>query len=69
MAIEHYDVVRSGTGWSINHDGQLEGDYETKEAAFEAIKFAAANAIKDGVGVAITIPPRAPAETALGGKP
>jgi Uncharacterized protein conserved in bacteria (DUF2188) len=69
MGTERYDVVRTGTGWAVNHDGRLEGEYETKEAAFEAIKFAAANAIKDGVGVAITIPPRLPEEAAIGGKP
>ena len=38
--------MRTGTGWAVNHDGRLEGEYETKEAAFEAIKFAAAKAVK-----------------------
>jgi hypothetical protein len=68
MNTERYDVVRTGSGWTVNHDGQLEGEYETKEAAFEAIKFAAAGAIKDGAGVAITIPPRNPGEAAMGGR-
>jgi hypothetical protein len=69
MSTERYDVVRNGEGWAINHDGKMEGDYETKEGAFESIVFAASNALKDGVGVAITIPERAPGETAVGGKP
>jgi hypothetical protein len=67
--MERYDVVRTGNGWTINHDGAMEGDYETKEAAFEAIYLAASNALKDGVGVAITIPERAAGESAVGAKP
>jgi hypothetical protein len=69
MSTEKYDVIRTGKGWTINHDGQMEGGYDTKEAAFEAIALAASNAIKDGVGVAITVPARAPGETNVGGKP
>jgi hypothetical protein len=68
MSTERYDVVRSGGGWTVNHDGQLEGDYETKEGAFEAIVVAASNALKDGVGVAITIPERTASESSLGSK-
>ena len=69
MSTETYRIVRSGNGWAVNHDGVLEGDYATKEAAFESAAAAASNAIKDGVGIAITVEPRAPGETAIGGKP
>jgi hypothetical protein len=68
MSTETYKIVRNGTGWAVNHDGLLEGDYATKEAAFEAAAVAGSNAIKDGVGVAIAVPPREPGETASGGK-
>jgi hypothetical protein len=68
MTTETYQIVRKGDGWAINHDGQLEGDYATKEAAFESAALAASNAIKDGVGIAITVEARAPGETALGSK-
>ena len=62
-------IVRHGDGWAVNHDGELEGDYATKEAAFESAAAAASNAIKDGVGIVISVEPRAPGETAVGGKP
>lgn len=69
MTTETYRIVRSGNGWAVDHDGRLEGDYATKEAAFESAAAAASNAIKDGMGIAITVDPRGPGETALGGKP
>jgi hypothetical protein len=69
MSTETYNIVRRGNSWAVNHDGALEGDYATKEAAFESAAAAASNAIKDGVGIAITVEPRAPGETAIGGKP
>ena len=69
MTTETYKIVRNGNGWAVNHDGKLEGDYATKEAAFKSAAAAASNAIKDGVGIAITVEPRAPGEAAVGGKP
>jgi len=69
MNIETYKIVSKGNNWAVNHDGVLEGDYATKEAAFESAAAAASNAIKDGVGIAITVEPRDAGESALGGKP
>jgi hypothetical protein len=37
----NYNIVRNGNGWAVNHDGTLEGEYETKEAAFESAAIAA----------------------------
>jgi hypothetical protein len=68
MTIETYKIVRNGDSWAVNHDGTLEGEYATKQAAFDSAVVAAANAIKDGVGVSITVDPPAPGESALGGK-
>jgi len=65
MTTETYKIVRNGGSWAVNHDGALEGDYATKEAAFESAAVAASNAIKDGVGVSITVEPRSPGEAAL----
>jgi hypothetical protein len=62
-----YNIVRNGDGWSVSHDGRLEGDYATKEAAFEAAAAAASNAIKSGLGVQISIPAPVMGEPALGG--
>lgn len=61
-----YRVQREGQRWAINHDGILEGDYETKEAAFEAIIGAASNSIKDGFSILIEIPGAVAGESALG---
>ena len=69
MSTETYNIVRDGKSWAVNHDGVLEGDYATKEAAFKSAAAAASNAIKDGVGIAITVEPRNPGETAIGGNP
>lgn len=62
----HYRVIRRNRRWAIDHDSVVEGDYATKEAAFEAIAGAASNAIKDGYGVTISVPEPAPGESALG---
>jgi hypothetical protein len=67
MKTANYNIVRSGDSWAIDHDGVLEGDYVTKEAAFEAVVAAASNSIKAGFGVSIKVEPRAPGETNVGG--
>jgi hypothetical protein len=69
MTSETYQIIPNGKRWAINHDGALEGDYATKEAAFESAAAAASNAIRDGVGIVITVDARAPGESSLGGKP
>jgi hypothetical protein len=65
-ATAHYAIVRNGNSWSVNHDGVLEGDYATKEAAYESAALAGSNAIKAGYGVTITVEGRSPDEPALG---
>ena len=55
MAIASYKVVRQGNLWAVDHDGKAEGEYATKEAAFEAIA-GAAYSIKDGHEIRIHIP-------------
>lgn len=61
-----YRVVRQKDDWVIDHNGRLEGNYATKEAAFEAAIGAASNSIKDGIGITIEVPSRASGESALG---
>lgn len=36
MGRASYAVIEYGERWAILHDGSMEGDYDTKEAAFEA---------------------------------
>ncbi len=62
-----YSIIRSDhSSWTVDHDGNVGGEYATKEAAFEAIAAAASNAIKDGLGVTISVPEPAPGESTLG---
>jgi hypothetical protein len=64
-----YSIIRSDhSSWTVDHDGDVGGEYATKEAAFEAAAAAASNAIKDGLGVTITVPAPAPGESALGSR-
>lgn len=58
MTFATYRVIPQGKGWAIDHDGQLEGQYETKEAAFESIWGAASNSMRDGFGIRIEVPER-----------
>jgi len=68
MGQASYRIVRHDDGWAIDHDGKVMGSYATKEAAFESAAGAASNAIKDGYGITIEVPQRAPGEAAIGGK-
>jgi hypothetical protein len=69
MSEASYRIVRKGMSWVVDHDGALEGDYATKEAAFEAAAAAASTSIHDGHGIMITVPARAPGESNLGTPP
>jgi hypothetical protein len=57
MGLAAYDIVRSGGGWTICHDGNEENLFETKEA-FEAAVGSATIALRQGNEVRITAPPR-----------
>jgi hypothetical protein len=56
MQLARYEVVENGKSWAVSHDGQAEGEYATKEAAFEAAVAAASLAIKQGHEVSISVP-------------
>lgn len=59
-----FSIVPAEGGWSVDHDGEKTGPYNTREAAFEAAIGPASNAIKEGAEVVITISP--PQGSALG---
>ena len=61
-----YSIKRKGSSWTIDNDGDVGGEYASKEAAFEAAAAAASNAIQDGLGIVISVPAPAPGESALG---
>jgi hypothetical protein len=66
MRQTRYAIKRDGSDWTIDHDGDVGGNYATKEAAFEAAAAAASNAIKEGQGVVISVPAPVGNESALG---
>ncbi len=43
-----YSIVPNGDHWGVLHDGTIEGDFATKEAAFEAASMAASLSIIAG---------------------
>ena len=66
MGRAYYDIVGEEEQWRVVHDGVAEGDYASKEAAFEAACAAASNAIKFGHEVRVTVPGQGAEASALG---
>ena len=58
MGLANYAVIATQSGWSILHDGNTEGHYLTKEAAFESAVAAASLAIREGHEVHVSVPSR-----------
>lgn len=66
MGLANYAIVAHGGTWVILHDGEAEGDFETKEAAFESAVSAASLAVRQGHEVHVSVPGREVGGTALG---
>ena len=66
MGLAQYAIVAVEDHWSVLHDGDVEGDYTTKEAAFESAAAAASLAIRQGHEVHLSVPA---GETATSGAP
>ena len=56
MGLARYDIVPVGKQWGVRHDGKINGEYSTKESAFEAAAMAASMAIHQGHEVHVTVP-------------
>lgn len=56
MGLASYAITPIDDRWSVLHDGETEGDYVTKEAAFEAAVAAASLAIREGHEVHVSAP-------------
>jgi len=64
-----YAVLERGDKWVVLHDGETNGDFATKEAAFESAVSAASLAIRQGHEVLVSAPGRDTGNgTALGAK-
>lgn len=69
MGRASYAILERGDKWVVLHDGETNGDFETKEAAFESAVSAASLAIRQGHEVLVSAPGRDSGNgTALGGK-
>jgi hypothetical protein len=69
MGLANYAVMEHGGRWVILHDGEAEGDFETKEAAFESAVSAASLAVRQGHEVHVSVPGREVGDgTALGSR-
>jgi hypothetical protein len=56
MGLAQYAIVAVDDHWSVLHDGDVEGDFTTKEAAFESAAAAASLAIRQGHEVHLSVP-------------
>jgi hypothetical protein len=56
MGLARYDIVPVGKQWGVRHDGKINGEYATKEAAFESATMAASMAIHQGHEVHVSVP-------------
>ena len=66
MGLAQYAIVPVRDQWGVLHDGSINGEYATKEAAFESASAAASLAIRQGHEVHVSVPAREPGENALG---
>lgn len=56
MGVAQYEIVPVGKFWAVRHDGKTNGEYSTKESAFETAAVAASMAIHQGHEVHIRVP-------------
>ena len=66
MGLATYAIIETGktesdgeqqkTTWGILHDGNVEGEYESKTSAFESAVAAAGVAVREGHEVHVTVP-------------
>jgi hypothetical protein len=67
MGLAQYAVIAARDRWGVLHDGNVEGDFATKESAFESAIAAASLAIRQGHEIHVSVPGRdAGNRTALG---
>jgi len=65
MGLAQYSIVPVQDHWGVLHDGNVNGGYATKEAAFESAMAAASLAIRQGHEVHVSAPGRDEGEAAL----
>ncbi|HTO66187.1 MAG TPA: hypothetical protein VMM15_33620 [Bradyrhizobium sp.] len=56
MGLAQYAIVAVHDQWAVLHDGEINGEYATKESAFEAATIAASLAVRQGHEVHLSVP-------------
>jgi len=56
MGLAQYAIVAMHDQWAVLHDGEINGEYATKESAFEAAAIAASLAVRQGHEVHLSVP-------------
>jgi len=65
MGLAQYAIIPVRDQWGVLHDGTVNGEYATKESAFESAMAAASLAIRQGHEVHVSVPGRQDDEAAL----
>jgi hypothetical protein len=65
MGLAQYSIVPVRDQWGVLHDGDVNGEYATKESAFESAVAAASLAVRQGHEVHVSVPGRENGEAAL----
>ncbi|HAO41770.1 MAG TPA: hypothetical protein DEA80_17255 [Afipia sp.] len=58
MGLANYAVIEHNNSWIVLHDGEVNGEFTTKEAAFESAVAAASLAVRLGHEVHVSVPSR-----------
>lgn len=58
MGRASYAIIAQNDAWTVLHDGETNGDFATKEAAFESAIAAASLAIRQGHEILVSAPGR-----------
>jgi phosphotransferase system HPr-like phosphotransfer protein len=69
MGLAQYAIVPIRNQWGVLYDGAVNGEYATKESAFESAVAAASLAIRQGHEVHVSVPAREQGEAAMQAKP
>jgi hypothetical protein len=69
MGLAQYSIVPIRDQWGVLHDGNINGEYATKESAFESAVAAASLAIRQGHEVHVSVPAREEGQAAMHSRP
>jgi hypothetical protein len=69
MGLAQYAIVQIRDQWGVLHDGDIKGEYATKESAFESAVAAASLAVRQGHEVHLSVPAREAGEGAMHANP